>query len=82
MKPSESKKHDLTIAYKEAASGMYIGIVEEIPGAASQGKDLEELTTNLRKAVLAIFEANKLEAEQKKGYFFNNEDVKKLDLCM
>jgi predicted RNase H-like HicB family nuclease len=42
----------------------YIGFVEEIPGANSQGKTLNEVRENLREAVQLVLEANRELAEQ------------------
>jgi predicted RNase H-like HicB family nuclease len=37
----------------------WIGYVEELPGANSQGRTLEEVRDNLREAVRLIIEANR-----------------------
>jgi predicted RNase H-like HicB family nuclease len=37
----------------------YIGFVEELPGANTQGESLEEARTNLREAVQMVLEANR-----------------------
>ena len=42
----------------------YIGFVEEIPGANSQGETLDEVRENLREAVKLVLEANRELAEQ------------------
>jgi predicted RNase H-like HicB family nuclease len=42
----------------------YIGFVEEIPGANSQGETLDEVRENLREAVQLVLEANRELAEQ------------------
>jgi len=42
----------------------YIGFVEEIPGAHSQGETLDEVRENLREAVQLVLEANRELAEQ------------------
>jgi predicted RNase H-like HicB family nuclease len=42
----------------------YIGFVEEIPGANSQGETLHEVRENLREAVQLVLEANRELAEQ------------------
>jgi predicted RNase H-like HicB family nuclease len=42
----------------------YIGFVEEIPGANSQGDTLDEVRENLREAVQLVLEANRELAEQ------------------
>ena len=41
----------------------YIGFVEEIPGANSQGETLDEVRENLREAVQLVLEANRELAE-------------------
>jgi predicted RNase H-like HicB family nuclease len=42
----------------------YIGFVEELPGANTQGDTLEEARENLREAVELILEANRELAER------------------
>jgi predicted RNase H-like HicB family nuclease len=42
----------------------YIGFVEELPGANSQGATLEEVRENLREAVQMVLEANREMAER------------------
>ena len=42
----------------------YIGFVEEMPGANSQGETLDEVRENLREAVQLVLEANRELAEQ------------------
>ena len=37
----------------------WVGSVEELPGALTQGRTLEEARENLREAVLLILEANR-----------------------
>lgn len=37
----------------------YIGFVEEIPGANSQGETLDEVRENLREAVQLVLDANR-----------------------
>ena len=43
----------------EKAGDWYIGYVEELPGANTQGRTLEETRGNLREAIELIFEANR-----------------------
>jgi predicted RNase H-like HicB family nuclease len=44
----------------------YIGFVEELPGANTQGKTLREARTNLKEAVKLVLEANReLDSEPK-----------------
>ena len=48
-----------TAVYKKSGK-WYLGWVEEIPGANTQGKTLKEAKENLKEAVLLILETNKL----------------------
>jgi predicted RNase H-like HicB family nuclease len=43
---------------------VYIGFVEELPGANTQGATLEEARANLQEAVLLVLEANRALAEE------------------
>ena len=52
-----------TAVYMEVAEG-YIGFVEELPGANTQGATLEETRQNLQEAVTMILEANRELAER------------------
>jgi len=40
--------------------GWYIGYVEELPGANTQGKTLKEVRENLREAIELILQANRV----------------------
>ncbi|HWS87498.1 MAG TPA: type II toxin-antitoxin system HicB family antitoxin [Pyrinomonadaceae bacterium] len=60
---------DLTLnaVYLKVPEG-YIGFVEELPGANTQGDTLEEARENLKEAVEMVLEANRaLAAEVVKG---------------
>ena len=52
---------DLTLnaVYLKVPEG-YIGFVEELPGANTQGATLEEARENLKEAVELVIEANRL----------------------
>ena len=50
---------EFTAVYKKTGK-WYLGWVEEIPGANTQGKTLKEAKENLKEAVLLILETNKL----------------------
>jgi predicted RNase H-like HicB family nuclease len=52
----------LTAVYQKVPEG-YIGFVEEVPGANTQGNTLEEARENLREAVQLVLEANRQLAE-------------------
>jgi predicted RNase H-like HicB family nuclease len=51
-----------TAVYQKVPEG-YIGFVEEVPGANTQGNTLEEARDNLREAVQLVLEANRQLAE-------------------
>jgi predicted RNase H-like HicB family nuclease len=47
-----------TAVYMKVPEG-YIGFVEELPGANTQGETLEEARTNLGEAVKMVLDANR-----------------------
>ena len=53
----------LTAVFHKVAEG-YIGFVEELPGANTQGDTLEEARENLKEAVELVIEANRALAEE------------------
>jgi len=53
----------LTAVYQEVPGG-YVGFVEELPGANTQGADLDETRRNLAEAVDLILAANRQLAEE------------------
>ncbi|MGH8694819.1 MAG: type II toxin-antitoxin system HicB family antitoxin [Burkholderiales bacterium] len=53
----------LTAVYQKVPEG-YIGFVEELPGANTQGATLEEARANLTEAVELVLEANRTLAEE------------------
>ena len=48
----------LTAVFEKVPEG-YIGFIEELPGANTQGATLEEARTNLKEAVELVLEANR-----------------------
>jgi predicted RNase H-like HicB family nuclease len=60
----------LTAVYRKVPEG-YIGFVEELPGANTQGATLEETRENLRDAVQLVLEANRTLSEET----LNGDDV-------
>jgi predicted RNase H-like HicB family nuclease len=52
----------LTAVFQKVGEG-YIGFVEELPGANSQGSTLEEAREHLHEAVAMVLEANRALAE-------------------
>ena len=59
---SNNMEVKLTRIFKKVPEG-YIGFVQELPGANSQGKTLEETRANLLEAIMLVFEANREQAE-------------------
>ncbi len=53
----------LTAIYRKVEQG-YIGFVEELPGANTQGATLDEARANLCEAVTLVLEANRALAEE------------------
>ncbi len=56
-------KVQLTAVYEKVPTG-YIGYVEELPGANTQGATLEETKANLLEAIELVLEAHKQMAEE------------------
>ena len=53
----------LTAVFKKVPEG-YVGYVEELPGANTQGKTLDETRENLKEAIELVLEANRQLAEE------------------
>ncbi len=53
----------LTAVFRAVPEG-YIGFVEELPGANTQGTTLEEARSNLQEAVTLVLDANRTLAEE------------------
>jgi len=56
----------LTAVFQRVSHG-YIAFVEELPGANTQGRSLEEARLNLREAVQLVLEANRTMTEEAIG---------------
>jgi predicted RNase H-like HicB family nuclease len=54
----------LTKVFQKVPEG-FIGFVEELPGANTQGETLEEVRANLEEAILLVLEANRALAEER-----------------
>ncbi len=54
---------ELTYIFQKVPEG-YIGFVEELPGANTQGDTLEEARENLKEAISLVLEANRQLAEE------------------
>ena len=53
----------LTAVFEQVPEG-YIGFIEELPGANTQGDTLEEVRENLQEAVALVLEANRALTEE------------------
>ncbi len=56
-------KLKLTKVFQKVSEG-YIGFVEELPGANTQGTTLEETRKNLEEAIQLVLEANRILAQE------------------
>ena len=56
-------KVTLTKVFQKVPEG-YIGFVEELPGANTQGETLEDARANLEEAIELVLEANRMMAEE------------------
>ena len=56
-------QNEFTAVFRKVPEG-YIGFVEELPGANTQGRTLEEARSNLAEAVHLVLEANRDEFGQ------------------
>ena len=63
-------KVKFTAVFEQVPEG-YIGYVEELPGANTQGTTLDEARENLTEAVELVLDANRVLAEERLG----NRDV-------
>ena len=59
-------KLQLTAVFEQVPEG-FIGYVEELPGANTQGATLEEARENLDEAVELVLNANRVLAEERLG---------------
>ena len=51
-------KIEFTAVFRKVPKG-YLGFVEELPGANTQGKTLQEARANLEEAITLVLEANR-----------------------
>ena len=58
-----SKPIQFTAVFRKVPEG-YIGFVEELPGANTQGATLDETRQNLEEAIDLVLEANRVLAEE------------------
>jgi predicted RNase H-like HicB family nuclease len=52
-------KQTFTAVYEPADEGGYVALVEEVPGAISQGETLEEARENLKEALQLMLGVNR-----------------------
>lgn len=57
---------NLTAVFEKVDEG-YIGYIEELPGANTQGRTLDEARANLDEAVQLTLEANRILSEDARG---------------
>ncbi len=56
-------KLELTAVFRKVSEG-YVGFIEELPGANTQGATLEEVRSNLKEAAVLVLEANRAMMEE------------------
>jgi len=66
MADTTPRELELTAVFQKVPEG-YIGFVEELPGANTQGATLQDARENLREAVQLVLEANRALAERDLG---------------
>ena len=64
-----------TAVFRKVPEG-YIGFVEELPGANTQGATLEEARANLREAISLVLDANRMLAQEDAGPDVIREPIK------
>ena len=57
---------NFTAIYMKVAEG-FVGFIEELPGANTQGATLDEVRENLKEAAAMVIEANRVLAEETNG---------------
>ena len=50
---------EYTVAIKEIEDGWYMGQCEQVPGAITQGRTIEEVKENIKEAISLILECEK-----------------------
>ncbi|GAB4249009.1 MAG: hypothetical protein Tsb0034_28360 [Ekhidna sp.] len=68
----------LTAIIEKSSDGWFVGQIEEIPSAISQGKTIDELKANLLDALNLVLETNRLETEKE----YLNKDVVREELVL
>ncbi len=58
-----------TAVFEQTEDGWYVGWIEELPGAITQGQTLEEARENLQEAVAMVLDARReLVAQEAQGH--------------
>jgi predicted RNase H-like HicB family nuclease len=60
----------LTAVFKKVRGG-YVGFVEELPGANTQGRTLRETRSNLKEAIALVRFANRILAKEREHTLIN-----------
>jgi predicted RNase H-like HicB family nuclease len=76
MVGSKSRQLELTAVFRKVPEG-YIGFVEGLPGANTQGATSAEARRNLREAVQLVVEANRTLAQEDVGDRESNEFLRR-----
>jgi predicted RNase H-like HicB family nuclease len=63
LREAKKKPMNWTAIFRKVDEG-YIGFVEELPGANTQGATLDEARANLKEAIDLVLEANRTLAEE------------------
>ena len=71
---------EYTAIIKEMENGCFFAQCEQMPGAMTQGKTIEEAKKNLKDAILLLLEDEK--EDFRKGDMLRNEICKQLDIPM
>ncbi len=53
----------------------FIGFVDELPGANTQGKTIEETRSNLLEAIELVLETNRMLAESQQKSYYRTENL-------
>ena len=56
-------KHEYQVVYQEVEDGWIMATVPELPGAVTQGKDMDEARTMIREAVELLLESYRANAK-------------------
>jgi predicted RNase H-like HicB family nuclease len=63
---------EYTAIIEKTKNGWYIAQCEQVPGALTQGKTLEEVRENLKEAILLVLEAEKEHGIRREKIYVEN----------